>query len=306
MQQKTISAAAWSQLLLLGLIWGASFLAIQTALHEIGPFTSVFHRTFWAALLLWGVVLALRLKMPRDAATWGAFLVQGCLNNVVPFTLLAFGTQHLETGLVSIFNAATAVFGVLVAAIVFSDEKLTTRKAAGVGLGFFGVIVAMGLSNLHQLDLRSIAQLACIAAAFCYGCAGSWARAKLGHLEPRVAATGMLTASSLVMLPLTLLVEGPISFDLMPQTWMSIAYYSIVATGAAFLLYYSILAKAGAGNLMLVTLLVAPVAIIIGAVVLGEELHPRHYAGFALLAFGLAVLDGRILRLFRPRSRNRV
>ena len=119
MQQKTISPAAWGQLLLLGFIWGGSFIAIQTAVHEVGPFTSVLHRTFWAALLLWGVVLALRLKMPRDAATWGAFFVQGGLNNVIPFTLLAFGTKHLETGLVSIFNASTAVFGVLIAAIVF-------------------------------------------------------------------------------------------------------------------------------------------------------------------------------------------
>ena len=205
-------------------------------------------------------------------------------------------------------NAATlsTVFGVLIAALVFADERLSARKAAGVALGFLGVVVAMGLSNLQELDLRSLAQLACVAAAFCYGSAGSWARARLGHLEPRVAATGMLTASSLMMLPLTLLFEGSISFDLMPQTWAAIAYYSIVATGGAFLLYYSILAKAGAGNLMLVTLLVAPIAIVIGAVVLGEALHPRHYAGFALLALGLAVLDGRVLSLLGSRRRNRI
>ncbi|WP_375690609.1 DMT family transporter [Pseudooceanicola sp. LIPI14-2-Ac024] len=306
MQQKTISTAAWGQLLLLGFIWGGSFIAIQTAVREVGPFTSVLHRTFWAALLLWVVVLALRLRMPRDARTWGAFAVQGGLNNVIPFTLLAFGTQHLETGLVSIFNAATAVFGVLIAAIVFADEKLTLRKGVGVGIGFAGVVVAMGLSNLQQLDLRSLAQLACIGAAFCYGCAGSWARARLGHLEPRVAATGMLTTAALMMIPLTLWFEGPVRFDLMPVTWGAIGYYSIIATGGAFLLYYSILAKAGAGNLMLVTLLVAPIAILIGAVVLGEALHPRHYAGFALLACGLAVLDGRILSLLTPRRRNRV
>lgn len=306
MQQKTISPAAWGQLLLLGFIWGGSFIAIQTAVHEVGPFTSVLHRTFWAALLLWGVVLALRLKMPRDAATWGAFFVQGGLNNVIPFTLLAFGTKHLETGLVSIFNASTAVFGVLIAAIVFADERLTLRKAGGVAIGFLGVIVAMGTENLHELDLRSLAQLACIGAAFCYGCAGSWARSRLGHLEPRVAATGMLTAATLMMIPLTLMFEGMVSFDLLPQTWIAIAYYSLIATGGAFLLYYSILAKAGAGNLMLVTLLVAPIAILIGAVVLGEALHPRHYAGFILLTLGLAVLDGRILSLLSPGRRNRV
>ena len=306
MQQKDISAAAWAQLLLLGLIWGGSFLAIKVALREIDPFTSVFHRTFWAALVLWAVVLIGRMPLPRDPRVWGAFLVMGVLNNVLPFSLLAFGTKHLETGLVSIFNASTAVFGVLIAAVVFADERLTLRKGVGVLLGFLGVATAMGIEFLGQIDLRSQAQLACVAAAFCYGCAGAWARARLGGLTPQVAAAGMLSSAALVMLPLSLWFDGPIRFDLAPATWIAIAYYALIATAAAFLLYYSILAKAGAGNLLLVTLLVAPVAILLGAVVLGEALHPRHYAGFALLAAGLAVLDGRVLRLLAPGRRDRV
>lgn len=299
MEQKSISGAAWAQLLLLGLIWGGSFLAIKVAVQEVGPFTSVLHRTGWAMILLWLYVLAARLPLPRAPRVWGAFLVMGVLNNVLPFTLLAFGTKHLETGLVAIFNASTAVFGVLIAAVVFADERLTLRKAAGVVLGFLGVATAMGLDFLGQLDLRSTAQLACIGAAFCYGCAGSWARARLGGLPPQVAAAGMLTGSTLVMIPLTLWIEGPVRFDLMPATWLAIAYYALIATAAAFLLYYSILAKAGSGNLMLVTLLVAPVSILLGALVLGETLYPRHYAGFGLIAAGLAVLDGRVLRIGR-------
>ncbi len=306
MIQKTISPAAWAQILLLSLIWGGSFLAMQIALFELGPFTTVLHRTFWAMLALWLYVIVSRLEVPRDARTWGAFLVMGVLNNVIPFTLLAFGTQHLETGLVSIFNAATAVFGVLIAAIVFADERLTPRKGVGVFLGFVGVATAMGIAFLGQIDLRSLAQLACIGAAFCYGCAGAWARARLGHLKPQMAATGMLTGATVVMIPLALVIEGPIRFDLSAQTWMAIGYFAIIATAAAFLLYYSGLAKAGSGNLMLVTLLVAPVAIILGAVVLGETLYPRHYVGFGLIAAGLAVLDGRILSLLGPARRNSV
>jgi len=298
--QKTISGAAWAQMLLLGLIWGGSFLAMKVALQEVGLFASALHRVFWAMLVLWAVVLLARLPVPRAPRVWGAFLVMGVLNNVLPFSLLAFGTKHLETGLVSIFNASTAVFGVLIAAVVFADEKLTARKGIGVLLGFLGVATAMGLEFLGQVDLRSLAQLACIGAAFCYGCAGAWARATLGGLRPQVAAAGMLTGSSVTLLPLVWVVEGPVSLDLSGTTWLAIGYYSLIATAGAFLLYYSILAKAGSGNLMLVTLLVAPVAILLGAAVLGEALHPRHYAGFALIACGLVVLDGRILRVLRP------
>ena len=292
MQQKDISPAAWAQLFLLALIWGGSFLAIKIAVQELAPLTSVLHRTFWAMLALWAVVLIARLPVPRGGRVWGAFLVMGVLNNVIPFTLLAFGTKHLETGLVSIFNASTAVFGVLIAAIVFADEKLTPRKATGVFLGFLGVATAMGLEFLGQIDLRSTAQLACIGAALCYGCAGSWARAKLGGLPPMVAAAGMLTGATLVLIPLVLIFDGVPRFDLMPATWAAVAYYALIATASAFLLYYSILAKAGSGNLMLVTLLVAPVAILLGAVVLGEALHLREYLGFGLIACGLAVLPG--------------
>ncbi|MDF1854140.1 DMT family transporter [Pseudooceanicola sp.] len=306
MQQKTITGAAWGQMLLLGLIWGGSFLAMRVALYEIGSFTTVLHRTSWAMLALWAFVALARLDVPRDLRTWGAFLVMGLLNNVIPFTLLAFGTQHLETGLVAIFNASTAVFGVLIAALVFADEKLTPRKAVGVMLGFVGVATAMGIGFLGQIDLRSLAQLACIGAAFCYGCSGAWARARLGHLKPQVASAGMLTGSTLTMIPLAWMIEGPVRFDLLPQTWGAIGYFALVATAAAYLLYYSILAKAGSGNLMLVTLLVAPVAILLGALVLGEALHPRHYAGFALIACGLAVLDGRILTLLAEQRGNRV
>ncbi|MWB78834.1 EamA family transporter [Pseudooceanicola sp. 216_PA32_1] len=305
-EQKSISTAAWGQILLLGLIWGCSFLSISIALREIGPFTAVLHRTFWAMLLLWAVALAMGLKVPRDRATWGRFLVMGVLNNVLPFCLLTWGQTHIESGLVSIFNASTAAFGVLIAALVFADEKLTVRKAAGVGFGIFGVATAMGLGTLKELDLRSLAQLACIGAAFCYGCAGSWARARLSHLQPQVAAAGMLTMSTLVMIPLVWMIEGPVTLALAPATWLAIGYYSLIATSGAFLLYYSILAKAGSGNLMLVTLLVAPVAILLGAVVLGETLYPRQYAGFVIIACGLAILDGRILRLLKPRRRDTV
>lgn len=301
--QKSISPRAWTELLLLGTIWGGSFLAIRVALDEVPVATAVLHRTFWAMLVLWAAVLALRIPVPRDARTWIGFLVMGLLNNVIPFGLMAWGQLYIETGLTSILNAATAIFGVIVAALVFADERLTRRKAIGVGLGFLGVATAIGLDNFASFDLRSTAQLAILAGTVSYAFASAWARVRLSHLPAQVAAAGMLTGSTLVMLPAAWLIDGPVSFDLQPVTWAAIAYYALVATAGAYLLYYRVLAMAGSGNLMLVTLLIPPVAIVLGAWVRGEELGLRAYAGFALLALGLLVLNGVLGRRRRtPRT----
>ena len=292
--QKTISPFAWLLLLALSLIWGGSFLSVHVALAEIGPLTTVAHRTGWAMVILWAYILIWRLPIPQNPRIWFAFLVMGLLNNVVPFSLMAWAQLHIETGLTAILNATTAIFGVIFAAIFFVDEKLSWRKAVGVSFGFTGVATAIGLSYLASFDLRSIAQLAVIAGTMSYALAGVWARKTLGGLSPQVAAAGMVTGASLVAIPMAWVVEGPINLDLRPSTWAAIAYYAIVATAVAYLLYYKVLALAGSGNLMLVTLTVAPVAIVLGAVTLGEALQLNAYIGFGLLAVGLLILNGRL------------
>lgn len=159
-EQKSISGRAWAEMLLLGLIWGGSFLSIRVALDEIGPLTAVAHRTGWAMVVLWIVVLLRRIPVPHDPKVWGAFVIMGLLNNVIPFGLMAWGQLHIASGLTSIFNAATAIFGVVAAAVFFADERMTARRAIGVTLGFAGVATAIGLDSLHNFDLQSLAQLA--------------------------------------------------------------------------------------------------------------------------------------------------
>ena len=291
-EQKTLSPATWAELLLLGLIWGGVFLAVRVVLDEVPVVTTVLHRTGWAALALWGVTFLRRIPLPRDPRIWGAFAVMGLLNNVIPFGLMAWGQLTIESGLTSILNAATAVFGVLVAALVFTDERLTLRKTIGVGLGFAGVVMTIGLSSLATFDPRSMAQLAVLAGALSYALAGAWARRHLTGIPPQIAAAGMLTCSTLILLPAAWAIDGPVSFDLGLRTWGAMAYLALIATAGAYLLYYRVLAQAGSGNLMLVTLLIPPVAIILGAFVLGETLRPQAFAGFALLGLGLLVLNG--------------
>lgn len=290
-----LTPRVWFELTLLALIWGGSFLAIRAALDEIPFLASVTHRVLWAALVLWAIVMLRRLPIPTSPKLWGAFLIMGLLNNVLPFSLMAWGQLHIETGLTAILNAATAIWGVLVAALIFPDERLSLQRFIGVLVGFLGVATAIGLAALTAFDLRSLAQIAVVAGTVSYAFAGSWARAQLKDVPPLISAAGMLTGSTLIILPVTIAVEGSLPLDLTLRTWGAIAYYAIAATAFAYLLYYRILAAAGAGNLLLVTLMIPPVAILLGAWARAEALSPNAYLGFALLALGLLILDGRIL-----------
>ncbi len=300
--QKNLTGRAWAEMMLLAMIWGGSFLSIRVALDEISPLASVAHRTTWAMLVLWGVIAIMRIPLPSDPKIWFSFLVMGLLNNVIPFTLMAWGQLYIESGLTSILNAFTAVVGVVIASLFFADERISLRKGIGVVLGFFGVAVAIGLENFRTLDLRSMAQLAVIGGTVAYAIAGVWARKRLVGMPPQLAAAGMLTGSTVIMLPLAYFIDGPLSFDLEARTMWAIGYYAIIATAFAYLLYYRVLAMAGSGNLMLVTLLVAPIAITLGAVVLGEKLGTNAYFGFAILAVGLIILDGRVWKAMQRRG----
>ncbi|WP_299644536.1 DMT family transporter [uncultured Ruegeria sp.] len=289
--QKHLSQRAWAELILLAIIWGASFVAIRIALDSIPVMTSVLHRTFWAMLVLWLVAWAKGLSLPRSPRIWGAFLIMGLLNNVIPFSLMAWGQLYIDSGLTAILNATTAIFGVLVAALFFKDERLTQARVTGVFLGFLGVSIIIGIQTFTSFSLQNTAQLAVLAGTLSYAFAAAWARYHLSDLHPVVAAAGMLTGSTLLILPLTLMTDGVPTLALPVVTWAAIGYYAIVATAGAYLLYYRVLAMAGSGNLMLVTLVIPPVAIVLGAIVRNEALPSNAYFGFVILAMGLLVLN---------------
>ena len=294
MGQTTLTPVAWALMGLLSLIWGASFLANRAALAEVGVLTTVAIRVGGAALLMWGWVVFRRLPVPPLSRLVPAGLAMGLLNNALPFTLIVWGQTRIESGLAAILNGTTAVFGVLVAALVFGDERLTRRKAAGVVLGFAGVTTAIGLDHLRSFDPRALGQMAVLGATLSYALAAAFGRGAFAGMRAEVAAAAMLTGASLLMLPLALAVDGRPTLAYGPSTWAALIYLAAVASALAYLLYYRILALAGAGNLLLVTLLVAPVAPILGALVYDEALPLRAYAGFAILALGLLVLDGRL------------
>ncbi len=297
--QRRMSPLAWALMAVLALIWSGSFSANHLALAEVGVLTTVAIRVTGGAMLLWTWVLWRGLPVPKNAGWLLTCGVLGLLNNVVPFSLIVWGQTHIASGLAAILNAATAIFSVLLAAMLFPDERLTRAKSLGVALGFAGLVLAVGPEALRGFDLTSLGQLAVLGAAVSYAAAAMFARNALRGVRPETGAAGMLTAAALILVPSALAVEGAPSLDYSPATWGALAYLAAIASALAYMLFYQVLALAGAGNLGLVTLMIAPLAIAIGAVAFGEVLPPSAYGGFGLLALGLLVIDGRLLRAHR-------
>ncbi len=294
MKQQTVSLAAWITLAVLAIIWGGSFLAFALILREVPVFTVVAHRVFWAALFLWCIVIAMGIPRP-NIAQWRTLIVMGFLNNVIPFSLIIWGQTQIESGLASILNGTTAVFTFLLAAVFFADERLTKQKSLGVAVAFIGVCTVIGIDALRSFDIRSLAQLAIIGACLSYAFAAVWGRSQIKGLHPIMAATGMLTGASIIIIPMALFTDGMPSFSLNKTTTASLIFLAIPATALAYLLYYRALRLAGSANLSLVTLLVPPVAVFLGAAVLGERLSPSAFVGFGLIAFGMVIIDGRLV-----------
>ncbi|MGB0411530.1 MAG: DMT family transporter [Pikeienuella sp.] len=298
-----IPLRAWGNLMLLALIWGAIFLVVEFALRGLTPLWAVTHRVFWAMLLLWAYALRQGHRPPKSAAIWLSFLVMGALNNAIPFSLITWAQVEIESGLASILNATTAFFGITVAAALLADERLTAPRIVGVMMGVAGVAMIIGVDVLTGFDPRDLAQVAILGAALSYAFAGVWARKRLAGLTPIVSAAGMLTGSSLIMLPLAWWAEGAPATSFSAETIGAIIYMSVFGTAAAYLLYYRILAAAGSGNLMLVTVIMPPISIALGWVVLGETLTTGALFGCGMIIAGLIVLDGRTWRAISRRFR---
>jgi len=286
----------WAMLVTLSVLWGGSFFFAEIALESLPPLTIVTLRVGLAAITLWLVVLALKLPIPNSTPIWIAFLTMGLLNNVLPFSLIVWGQSQISSGLAAILNATAPLFGVIVAGILLRDESATPLKITGVVVGFAGVIVMMDLSSIATISL--LAQLAILAAALSYACASVYGRRfKATGLNPILVAAGQVTGSTLLLLPIALWVDGNDPYANVPaQVWAAIIGLAVFSTAAAYILYFKLLASAGATNILLVTLLVPVSAILLGWLFLEESLQTPHIIGMAMIALGLSAIDGRLWR----------
>jgi drug/metabolite transporter (DMT)-like permease len=297
-----MSPTEWALLIGLSILWGGSFFFNAVALTAIPPFTLIAGRTLVGAILLYLAMRVTGARFPVYGYAWRAFLVMGLLNNVVPFSLFAWGQTEIESGLASILNATTPLFTVVAANFLTADEKLTPNRIIGVVVGFVGVVTMIGADALKEAGGHLLAEVACLAAAACYAFSAIYARrfARMG-VPPLVTATGQILIATIVLTTLALVVDRPWTLPA-PGAAPLLAVLGIgaLSTFVAYLIYYRILATAGAVNLMLVTFLIPVSAILLGAIVLGERLHANHFAGMAMIGVGLAFIDGRLWRVFRP------
>lgn len=302
---RTMTSSEWGMLLVLSLLWGGSFFFVGVAVKELPPVTIVVLRVGLAAAILNLVIGATGLRMPRDRRTWSAFFAMGFLNNVVPFCLIVGAQTHIASGLAAILNATTPLSTVIVAHLLTPDERMTGNRLLGVIVGFIGVVVMIGPAALHELGASVAAQLAVLAAAVSYAFAGVYGRRfrRVG-IAPMLTATGQVTASTVMLLPLALMVDQPWNLPVPSvPVWGAVLGLALLSTALAYVLYFRILTSAGATNLLLVTFLIPVSAIVLGSLILGERLSPTHLLGMAFIGGGLAAIDGRLLTFARARLR---
>lgn len=296
-----MSARVWIWLLSLSVLWGGSFFFAKVALAELQPLTVVFCRVAFAALALNVVLVIAGRSLFRRGMPWRSFAAMGALNNLLPFGLIFWGQTQISSGLASILNATTPLFSLLVAHFIARDERIGGLKLGALLLGLGGVGVLMGPRAITTApDIAG--QLACLGAALSYACAGVYGR-RFGQMgvAPLAAAAGQVTASTILILPIMLMVDRPWELPALPSlwTWSALAGLALLSTALAYVLYFRILAAAGPTNLLLVTFLIPVTAIGLGALILGERLEPQQFAGMLLIGLALALLDGRLRRFRR-------
>ena len=293
---KHMSPGDWALLITLSVIWGGSFFFAKVAVSEVPPLTIVLGRVGIAAVALHLVLQATGIGMKVDARTWRDFLVMGLLNNAVPFSLIFWGQKDIGSGLASILNATTPLFTVIVAHVLTRDERATPLKMLGVALGIGGVAAMIGLDLLSGLESHVASELAVVGAAVSYAFASIFGRRFKGRPSLQVA-TGQLTGSSLLILPMALLIDHPWSLAMPSAASLgSILGLALLCTALAYVIFFRILARAGATNLMLVTFLVPVSALALGIAFLGETVTAHHLIGMGMIGLGLAAIDGRPVR----------
>lgn len=300
---RAMNRAEWAMLALLSILWGGSFLFNGMALKEVPVLSIVAFRVLVGAAALLVVLRVSGIAMPMDRAALTAYAGMALLNNMLPFTLIVIGQTRIPSGLASILNATTPIFTMLLAHAFLAGEKLDFRRAIGVLMGFAGV-VALFSDRAFSGSGEILGLLACTAAALSYGFANIFGRTFIPKgSNPTVLATGQLIVSSLVMVPLALIFDQPFSRPTPGMATMAaLIGLALLSTAAAYTLFFRILTRAGATNASLVTLVIPPSAIVMGAVILGERLGAREFLGFAIIASGLLVIDGRVLAWFRSRA----
>ena len=291
----------WLLIGILAILWGGAFFLIEVGLRSYPPITLVFMRLALAVPPMWIAMRIMGQRLPSSTRVWGLLAVVGALNCALPFTLFFWGQQYLDSGYASILNATTPLWGVLTAHFLTSDEKATSARTIGVLTGMAGIIVMVGPEAMKGLSNNLLAQIACVISTVFYSLAAIYGR-RLSQttLTPMAVATGQTVMAAVVMIPIVLLVDQPWTMST-PRLDATLAglTLALLSTALAYTLYFRLIDRAGASNAQLVAFLMPILAVILGIAFLGEHLNQGQIIGAVLIAFGLVIIDGRLLARFR-------
>jgi drug/metabolite transporter (DMT)-like permease len=286
----------WAMLIALSAIWGGSFYFFAVIIKELPVFTTVFFRVFLATLALWTYLIVSGQALPNLKSIWHNFFLMGLTNNVIPFSLIVWGESKVAPGLAAVLNATTPFFAVIIAHLSTQTEKLTWNRLVGALVGLSGVAALVGFDAIKNLGADLIFQLAIVAASLSYGVSTIFGR-RISSTPPLVAAASQTAASSVILFPLMLLIDHPFSLQTPSlNVTLSLLALALLCTALAYVIFFNIVKRAGMTNVTLVTFLVPVSAMILGAVLLNEQVSGRHFLGMMVIGVGLALIDGRIPR----------
>ena len=282
---------AWFVLVLLGAIWGASYLFIKVGGAEIPPFTFVEVRTLVAALALVVVVGVMKEPIPRGRRQWLPLIGMGLFNGVFPYTLITWGELHISSGVASILTATMALFTVLLAHFWTRDERLTPLKVLGIVVGFLGVVVLFLPELAYGLQIEVWGELAVVGAGASYAIATLLARKYLQGVSHAVASLGQLGTAAIWMMPLSLAFDNPFSLRPSVAALASLLILALLGTAFAYVLYYWLIEHTGATRTSLVTYLIPITGVAWGAVLLHEAIEWESIVGLLLIIAGVAFVS---------------
>jgi drug/metabolite transporter (DMT)-like permease len=286
----------WLLVLLLGLFWGSSFFFVEVLLKYLSPFIIVYLRVCIASIFL---ILFIYIKGVKFQFTFNNFFnlsVMSILNNIIPFLLITFGQQSTSGGLASILNANTSFIAIILASLFLPLERLSLSRVVGVSIGILGVVIAIGYQNIFQLKNDDLGKYLIIIATISYGFAGVWGKLRLNNLSPIIAATGMLTISTIILTPYAITNHLVEIYSLNFYIFKYAFIFAIICSVFAYFLYFKILESAGAGNLLICTIIIPPSSIFLNAFFLDQNITTNEYLGLIIIILGLIILDGRLFK----------
>jgi len=288
----------WGQLVLLSVLWGGAYFFAGVAVRELPPLTVVLVRVLLAALTLLPLFWYFGHSLPKSLAAWLPFFGMGLLNNVLPFGFIFAGQTQITVGLSSIINAMTPLFTVVVMAM-FHEERLTFYRIIGVIMGVVGVAVLRGFDG--PIDMGQTLGIGlCLAGTLSYGFAALWGRRFLVGVAPLKSATCQLMCSTLIMVVGVAIIDRPWMLEMPSQSAvLAMAALAVFGTALAYILFFRILVRAGASNVMLVTLLIPVTALLLGNIFLDEQIQSKEIMGACIIGAGLLFIDGRVINRLR-------